>query len=375
MNFNNVYTYLVQSSSLVPLGGRVLDEADYETVGQKAVELLDAYVADGVSAAGLRIDIEFKKTADEGIVFKQVRQLPAPSSDTKPMFLVDDGAPLCVFQGESGELFANHRLKLEMNPQYRSIRLSDQTLGAPLFTEFDWSYMRDGEVQESNFDPTTTQGAVNSFEPQGGAAALYQQSFRLEENGPLLTLSMSLPYDNSSFRVPLMSLSETWVYLSAAYASPMIQSEYGGGLTTTEMDYVAVRACGNRPSGAQHRTLDIEAEGTTVQINMYYPNAAEGAVGAGYTAWLTEWDDITITGITTQALVLTSDWSKSFRPEHHNFNEHFLFEPRRDHNVSASQKAELEAANIELIYVWDDPYDDDLDQIILIAPDGSIVTP
>jgi hypothetical protein len=72
---------------------------------------------------------------------------------------------------------------------------------------------------------------------------------------------------------------------------------------------------------------------------------------AGYTAPLEAWKETTLSGFTAQPIVLHGFWSQTYRPGHHNFTEEFLFEPRLEEGLSPAVKAELEAANVQWIYV------------------------
>ena len=44
-------------------------------------------------------------------------------------------------------------------------------------------------------------------------------------------------------------------------------------------------------------------------------------------------------------------YSQTYRPGHHNFTEEFIFEPRLEPGLPASTLAELNAANIQFLYV------------------------
>ena len=63
-----------------------------------------------------------------------------------------------------------------------------------------------------------------------------------------------------------------------------------------------------------------------------------------------KWLDTTIAGFTSEPMVLSSYFSQSYRPGHHNFSEGFLFEPRADPNVTLEQLAELEEIDLLRIY-------------------------
>jgi hypothetical protein len=52
--------------------------------------------------------------------------------------------------------------------------------------------------------------------------------------------------------------------------------------------------------------------------------------------------------------MLEGYYSQTYRPEHHNLSEHFLFEPRLEPNISQTVLDELFARDIRLIHVFVD---------------------
>ena len=82
----------------------------------------------------------------------------------------------------------------------------------------------------------------------------------------------------------------------------------------------------------------------------YWPPEPTGIV-AGYTAPLDGWIGTTITGLTSQPIVLRDDFAQTYRPQHHNFVEDFVFEPRLDPEAPPEILAELEARNIRALIV------------------------
>ena len=56
-------------------------------------------------------------------------------------------------------------------------------------------------------------------------------------------------------------------------------------------------------------------------------------------------------GLTASPIVLRGYYSQTFRPEHHNFGAEYIFEPRLEPGMGADILAELEAANIQFLYL------------------------
>ena len=90
--------------------------------------------------------------------------------------------------------------------------------------------------------------------------------------------------------------------------------------------------------------------GVVIHIQFYWPIEPTGIV-AGYTAPLVRWEQTTITGLTQDPIVLQGYYSQTYRPEHHNFSENFIFEPGLEEGFPATQLNELNAANVRLIHI------------------------
>ena len=90
------------------------------------------------------------------------------------------------------------------------------------------------------------------------------------------------------------------------------------------------------------------AGGVSIETSFYWPE--HPGVVAGYTAPLVDWVETRITGLTTSPIVLRGYYSQTYRPDHHNFTENFVFEPRLEEGISPQIIAELAAANIQLLH-------------------------
>ena len=90
-----------------------------------------------------------------------------------------------------------------------------------------------------------------------------------------------------------------------------------------------------------------------IRTSFYWPQPPSG-IAAGYTAPLIAWKETRIEGLTTQPIVLRDYYSQTYRPEHHNFSENFLFEPALEPGISSAILAELKAKDIRQIYVYYD---------------------
>jgi len=71
-----------------------------------------------------------------------------------------------------------------------------------------------------------------------------------------------------------------------------------------------------------------------------------------YTAPLARWVETVIKGYTTEPVVLHGWYSQTYWPKHHNFGEHFLFEPQLEPGISQQILDELRAQDIRLIHLY-----------------------
>jgi hypothetical protein len=66
-------------------------------------------------------------------------------------------------------------------------------------------------------------------------------------------------------------------------------------------------------------------------------------------------DEIRITGLISEPILLRSYYAQAAMPAHHNWGAWYVFEPRLDPDVPPRQLDELSAANIRLLYVSTPP--------------------
>ena len=114
--------------------------------------------------------------------------------------------------------------------------------------------------------------------------------------------------------------------------------------------YAEVAQPGELP---QARAFTDPASGVTIATSFHWP--PDPGAAAGYTAPLVRWIETRIENLTTEPIVMTDWWAQSYRPQHHNFSEHFLFEPRLDPGVPAGTIAELDDLGIQLIFFFTGP--------------------
>lgn len=349
--------YPRQGSSLVPLGAHVMTwDADYDALVALLERVMTAWRAGVPSGTKFALDFEYKKERRAGgdaMVIKQVRPTPTPDATREVTSYLLPEAPtrLCTYQGEAGSLYGNHRNKVIVEIATRpgfldaaaraaglyenlSVTFADQVVsGVPsaLPGAFSEAPVRSGE----SWSPR-----VDGFSVGAGAAA---RSY---------ALSLALPWVVKASELPFTVMDDADLSMRTTWVTPQPDPDRWDGPTTTE-DYVRFGVCPDSVVvTAAYPVVERSARAgaVSVAIRFYYPPQPTGIV-AGYTAPLAKWDRTVITGLTAQPIELRGYWSQTFRPQHHNFSEDFLFEPRLEEGISAATLAELEADDIVQIVV------------------------
>jgi hypothetical protein len=165
------------------------------------------------------------------------------------------------------------------------------------------------------------------------------------------TVTTSLPITRS----PVVSLRDFALGLTVDYATPVPTVDWTG-VTTTSSEFAPLVACPETDPRVRRGALIEEshaAGGVSIETAYYHP-VPPGGIVAGYTAPLYAWVETTITGLTTEPLVLTGAFSQTYRPEHHNFASNFIFDPWLDPAVTAAQRAELATADVRWLAISGD---------------------
>src|SRR5688572_29534370 len=99
---------LTRRSSRVPLGDYVMDwEADYRGVMDLLKAVGSRYGAEFPAKSEYYLDFEYKKDVHLGLVVKQVREVPAPSTTNKvSAVLINEPTIYSVAQKEAADVFS-----------------------------------------------------------------------------------------------------------------------------------------------------------------------------------------------------------------------------------------------------------------------------
>ncbi|HYG34008.1 MAG TPA: hypothetical protein VEC99_04445, partial [Clostridia bacterium] len=98
----------------------------------------------------------------------------------------------------------------------------------------------------------------------------------------------------------------------------------------------------------QERTF-VKTNVMRVDTSFYWTKPPEGILAAHYP--LLRFVETRISGLTTEAIVLTNYYSQTYGSLNHNNFELFVFEPGLEPGLSPATLNELNAKNIQLIYL------------------------
>jgi hypothetical protein len=347
------YLDLKQRSSLLPLGAHVLQwEQDYRKLMDLFSSVAGAYHLVVPAKPNRLLDFEYKKIEPGHLVVKQVRPVPlADQSRNLIPFLLNESGSWTVFQGEFGDVFGNHRLKSQWNFQAKNLRLTNANLQQSFYADAIWEYLDDGQLQVLSGAPSTWPNATHQFSEETahdrwtlGADSL-QRKFHLTSSR-IRTLV-------SNAETPVQFLSDLDLVLSVEYPSEQPTIDFAGnpGVTTSDNVRLVPRPQRAADDILQERHITGK-NGLSIRASFYWPKPPP--MSAGYTAPLVDWVETRIDGLASEPIVLKGYYSQTYRPEHHNFSEHFIFEPRLEPGIPEIILAELEEKNIRLIHVlWD----------------------
>lgn len=364
---------LVTASSLVRLGDTVMTwPDDYTELTDLLVRVSDEF-ARTTGKTDYILDFEYKKVAPGakvlpagGLVVKQVRQVPS-SDGTQTPYLVHQSTSFEVYTGEVAlkdavDVFADHRLKSRWTLRTRNTILDGNAISEGLYTDVQVEYL-DGDqirtVSQSLRDLPFAAHVVNGsdtidswqFQDLSNPRTYHLRTADIptaiaSSQRPILTPS---DLGCSGYRVPYKFLA-----LDVEYAYP-VMSRGSSGMGYVASNSVYLWACSPDSGDDILQERDLSAGGVSIRSSFYYPPLPEGLtqweLGGGNTAPLKRWDETTIEGLTAEPIVLKGYYSQTFRPEHHNLVEHFLFEPRLEPGISPAVISQLHDQGIRFIHM------------------------
>ena len=351
-----------QTSSLVPLGAHVMTwEDDYRTFMDLFNRVADRYADVTGKQPPFALDFEYKKVEPGVLSLRQVRPLPLPDTTRNVTpFLVGEPITLCVYGSERADAFATHRLKVRIALQSANLHLTSEQLQQALYQQARIEYL-DGAVPDSLAGSLSElPGADHALEETEGDRVVVDGWSAADGSWSLRTRVPSLlSRDENPVRTP----ADFFFDLDVTWSEPMpfltFGFEDGQGFVAETRTEESVELWPFCPDDVmvddRFQRIDVAFEGPEdlrIEAGYWYPPPPQGAT-AGYTAPAIKWDRTTITGLTSEPLVLTGYFSQTYAPYHHNFGGQYIFDPRLEPDLPASTAAELVAADVAFLVVID----------------------
>ncbi len=351
----SVFPNLRQGSDRLPLGATVLDlPEEYRELTALFRSVAEAF-GEFHDQTRFDLEFEFKKITGEGLVVKQVRRIPGVVGgfDTTPV-LIAAPLELCTFQAEYGDVFANYRLKSRWRPELASGAVEGEE--SRLYESANHTYVLGSEVLDLSGDPSSWSGSVHgTFDPPGGGVLGFVDSWHVGSGAlaRVMRLKTSVPTSIGSAFLPIVFPEDLGFSLEAEYPVPVSYVDYEGMVRTRTTEDVRLVRCADESSlTSRHQLLQrtFEESAVAIDVEFYWPPFPTGPI-AGYTAPLDRWVATTLTGVTAESVVLEGYFSQTYRPEHHNFSENFIFDPHLEDGIDAEVVAELDGEEIRAFVV------------------------
>jgi hypothetical protein len=337
---------LTRYSSRMPLGAHVMEwESDYQKFANLFAAIARGFQEHYPQKTRFTLDYEYKKDRFLGLVVKQVRQIPdQPQDPSSQAFLVNQPAELAVAQGEFGDVFANHRLKSLWNLETRSIWLVNSNLADGIYSQGTVEYL----------DGTNRRALTGNLASWPDASHSPDGTTNTWTTGPATNswkwqLVTEIRTNSVNGEPPIFGQSDFSKQVQVQYAYPLLTITFEGPTTTTR-ETVTLEPRRTVGPGSIRTERSFSTNAIQIVTAFHWPPPPRGPT-AGYTAPLVNFESTRITGLLPSPITLTNYYSQTYRPGHHNFSEEFIFEPELEPGLPASTKADLEAANIQLIYL------------------------
>lgn len=366
------YAQRIRQSNLVQLGATVMKwDDDYLALGELLVKVGEEFALT-TGRDKFVLETEFKKLAPDGkLIVKQVREIPqADDTPSVTAFLMKEPAEYVVLQGEFGDVFANHRLKSRWHLQTRNLWLTTENLDASLYDSASLEYVADGVTGMLTGPPSQWPQASYSYKPPTGGTLRPDDPTGWSDIIPtdgiatdtwkIADVANPRTYRLSTGNIPalvsprasavLTARDLGYLSLEVEYERPVLQWDWEGPtMTTRDQVWLCPAFEPSSEDLLQNRRFE-GLDGVTIEVSFYWPPYPKGPT-AGYTAPLARWVETKIAGYTSEPIELRGEYSQTYRPEHHNFAEHFLFEPQVEQGLSPATLAELKAKDIRYIHV------------------------
>jgi hypothetical protein len=353
---NGLYLDLIQYSSLRPRGAYVMDwPTNYQELSGLLIAVGDAYASIATNKPQFVLDLEYKKVSPGRLEVKQVREIPQPASTNIVPYLLNQPATFVNYQGLYCDLWTTHRLKSRWTLSTRTMQLTVSNLTEGVHTDVRIEHVNGTNVQ-------TLSGVLSSFPD---AVHVYTNNYASDRwtmgnaAGPaeveLRTVNLLEPV---SSRQPFISLADMALsyllrlHVRQAQPVPFTDNIGGGHELSFQLDeetHLRPELVETQKDTLKEFTFHVAGQGTNVVVRTSFWLGSTETFGDRPP--LIRFVETRLEGLTTEPIVLRSYWSQTFSATHNLGQENFIFEPRLEPGLPATQLAELNGANIGLLYL------------------------
>jgi hypothetical protein len=342
-------------------------EGDYARLGAHLAEVAEVWAErQGIANnATFVLDVEFKKVDGgvfvpaDGLVVKQVRNFPQPSTNAivPVVALPQSSTSLCPLEGEGSDVFALHRAKSRLRFGVSGRVLDEIGLDDPLFEALDAQFAEDGVVVDVD-------SAFSALDGSRYAVAQEEMVHAFRRGDRVLSVSLQNFAPQAITQAPFRTVEELLPTLTTTFDASVPfygfddSGAYGVGQRREEL--VSLALCtldGDAPVTDVPASWQVTSGDGEISVDANFFRAPPpSGFSAGFTASTTRWGTTTISGLIAQDIVLTSAWSQTSRPEHHNFGYQFAFEPRLEPGIATDVLDALEEADIAVLFVHNEVF-------------------
>jgi hypothetical protein len=350
---DSVIPSLRQSAERLPLGATVLEMPnEYEALTALLLEVGEAF-GEFHNETQFHIEFEYKKIVGEGLDVKQVRRIPGISAgDDTPPVLIHTPTSLCTFQGEYADMFANYRLKSRWQPEFSNGPI--EANNDSFYDAAPHRFVLDSSVQELSGAPSSWPAATHStFDTQTPGVLGFTESWTVGSGAArrVMKLHTLVPTSIGAVFIPIVLPEDLGFTLEAIFDTPVPFIDFDRTVALRDTESTLLYPCGDQvPLTTQHtlQSRTFTQDDVGIGTSFYWPPTPSGAV-AGYTAPADRWVETTVTGVVSAPVVLHGYFSQTYRPEHHNFSENFIYDPHLEEDFDPTVLAQWHDKGIQAL--------------------------
>ncbi len=375
---------LRESSSLVPLGMRVLSTNDYpKLVGLLSLAARE-YARPLTNRGPIELDFEYKKETPGKLSIKQIREVPSSGPTNRVAAFVLSSAAQDYYP--YGGAWAVHRLKSVWTLAPRNLLPDLPDLETNLYSVIHVELLDDPTPRTLDGDPALWPNATHLAQFVNNAW-LREDRFALGTGLARRDLSLAtrLPFSMAPEESPWITLGQAQLNWTVRYAAPVPIIETGGQSSTVTQESVALLPATSARSSqevliATNYAIKLLSSHHQVQLVGAPAGVAPTdprcfSFGPKSSYWyLGLTGETRIDGLLAAPLVLTNRYSQTFIYRGrlgHDTNHELICDPWREPGLSDAQRSALTAANVRMLYFFRTRFGDTTERFFILGLDGT----